>query len=132
MEDVLTYERYNYSPVPMFDNGILRMPLHHLRQARGHVDYFWYNIVPKRLDEITAHVPGTHEFSIEYGIRINERLNLTLISHLILIRIIFAGVCIIYLWLCTGNGLFSLVLRVSCFTVLTGYISLQYGLWRRG
>lgn len=127
---MLTYHRYLYTPVPMIDAEILTMNLWHMRKDGPHTECFWYDVVPKKLDEGLFRPRGTRGHVLGYGIRINERLNVSLILCWMLVGGVLTGVAVVVFSACTGDDSSAFGLGAYLIALLAIYIAWQYEVWK--
>lgn len=131
MDDVLTHRRYLYTPVPVVDAEILGMNLWHMRKDGPHTECFWYDVMPKKLNEGLFRPPGTRGHVYGYGIRIHEKLNVLLVLSWSLIAIITTGIVTMIYALLTKDTSSAFGLGAYLMAILTLCISLQYEVWKR-
>lgn len=116
----------------MVDAEILTMNLWHMRKDGPHTECFWYDVVPKKLNEGLFRPPGTRGHVYGYGIRIHEKLNKLLVLWWILIAVVVTGISVAVFALFTEDNSSAFGLGAYLVAVLTVYIPLQYEVWKRG
>lgn len=111
--------------------GVASLNLWHFRQRGPHLEYFWYDTVPKKVDGGLFRPPGTRGSVVGYGIRINERLNASLVLRWLLVALILTGASVVIYAVCTRDNSSAFGLGAYLIAVLTVYVSLQYEAWKR-
>jgi hypothetical protein len=123
--------RYLYEPVPMDDVEFADIPLAHLLKPRPHTDTFWMNTFPKKVREPLLRQAGIDgQRVVGWGIRINEGLNWTVISLLLLTLVLAIGAAVGVYAAITSDNESAFGLGAFLVAVLGGYLSHQYFAWR--
>ena len=108
----------------MDDVEIAEIPLAHLLKPGPHTDQFWIRMFPKKLNEPLNRQEGEYEKrAIGWGIRINEELNWTIISPLMLFILIIIGIVVIAFAIVTSDN--SSAFGLGGFLVATVYMVYQ-------
>lgn len=114
----------------MMDVELADIPLAHLLKPGPHLDTFWVSTFPKKLSEELRRPAGTEQSVVGWGIRINERLNWT---------VVMLGILTILLLISIGVGVYSATTsdNSSAFgfgaflaALFTVYVTYQYFAWK--
>lgn len=105
------------------------MDLKHLLDPGNHfVDRFWYNLMPKKLETQLVHSPGT----VGWGIRINEKLNKSMIFLCSFLILLFTLPVVIVYSHMTKDTSTAAGLGAYVVAILAILIPLQYQIWLHG
>jgi hypothetical protein len=115
----------------MDDVEFADIPLAHLLKPGPHTDTFWLKTFPKKVREPLLRQAGMDgQRVIGWGIRINEGLNWTVISLLLLTLVLAIGAAVGVYAAITSDNESAFGLGAFLVAVLGVYLSHQYFAWK--
>ncbi|KAL2859366.1 hypothetical protein BJX68DRAFT_261805 [Aspergillus pseudodeflectus] len=126
-------KRYLYQPVPVDDVEIDSINnLEHLLKPGPHTDDFWLNRFPKKTCSPLERERGAAgQRVIGWGIRINEGLNLTMISLLVLVTLLGVGATVVIYAVTMSDNNSAFALGAFLVAVFAAYLGHQYFTWKQ-